>query len=352
MEHPRKDESKEIVCPSCDSHFFLSGAKKAHPAFCTYCGHTLDQTKDQETTLEEISFVQKHIPDEESVQFSIGSYQILKRIGKGGMGEVFLAYDTECGRRIALKRIRTDLKNRKQLLLRFLKEARITAQLTHPSIIPIYTIHEDGQNIYYTMPYVEGETLREIINKARKLDKKGEKSESVGTSIPSLARILVNVCQAISYAHSHGVLHRDIKGENIIVGKFGEVMILDWGLAKIIKSPPEEEIFEEEKPTSPDITAFGKVVGTVSYMAPERASGNPATTLTDIYALGVLLYVILTLRHPFRRGNLEEFRNTMDKEVFKDPAEIAPYRDVPATHGANQQKMLINQPRREISNRR
>src|SRR5262249_32874545 len=157
-----------------------------------------------------------------------GSYQVLKVIGKGGMGEVFLAYDTTCGRRIALKRIRSDLMEHVQMHNRFLKEARVTAQLTHPSIIPIYAIHgQQQQEVYYTMPYVEGQTLKQILRKAKQVEKKGQKSDVAGGSIPALMRIYLSICQAIAYAHSKEVLHRDIKPENIIVGQYGEVLILD-----------------------------------------------------------------------------------------------------------------------------
>ncbi|NGX58807.1 MAG: Serine/threonine-protein kinase PknD [Chlamydiae bacterium] len=338
-----EESPTEIVCPSCNSHFFLSAGTR--PKFCTHCGKSLEKTTETDSFLEtDVSFVPEHIPDEDDVQFTIGTYQILKRIGKGGMGEVFLAYDTQCGRRIALKRIRTDLETRKKLKKRFLKEARITAQLTHPSIIPIYSIHEEGSTIYYTMPYVEGETLRQIINKGRKEEKLGRKLEHQSAGIPFLTRILVNVCQAIAYAHSHGVLHRDIKGENIIIGKFGEVLILDWGLTKIMSRPEEEET-DIQLPSHPDITQVGKVVGTISYMAPERAKGNPATEQTDIYSLGVLLYVILTLRAPFKRGSLDEFRETMDQEEIRDPSDMAPYRDVPPLLAQISKKCLDPDPK-------
>ena len=124
---------------------------------------TNDEKND--TTEGSFSLVHGHIPKSEEVQFNIGPYQVLSSIGKGGMGEVFLAYDTLCGRRIALKRIRPDLLDFKQINYRFLKEAHITCQLTHPSIIPIYAIHKEGKEVYYTMPFVQGETLKEILKK-------------------------------------------------------------------------------------------------------------------------------------------------------------------------------------------
>lgn len=118
------------------------------------------------------SFILEHVPDKESIKYSIGPYQVLGDIGKGGMGEVLLAYDTVCGRRIALKKIRADLLSHKQMHRRFLKEARITSQLTHPAIIPIYTIQDENNVVYYTMPYVQGETLKKIIRTTAEQEKK------------------------------------------------------------------------------------------------------------------------------------------------------------------------------------
>src|SRR5262249_5078190 len=121
-----------------------------------------------------------------------------------------------------------------------------------------------------------------------------------------------------------------------IVGKYGEAIILDWGLAKLLKSAPTvEESFKEPEEEEPGrhplhhITRLGKVVGTIAYIAPERALGQPASFQTDIYSLGVILYQMLTLRHPFKRGSLKEFRKMMAKETLADPIELAPYRDVP-----------------------
>jgi serine/threonine-protein kinase len=260
-------------------------------------------------------------------------YQLLESIGKGGMGEVLLAFDTVCGRRIALKKIRSDLLDHPQIRHRFLKEAHITCQLTHPAIVPIYSIQAAQLSAFYTMPFVEGETLKQIIRKTRQQEKKGEKLDHMGGSIPALMRIFTTICQAVAYAHAKGVLHRDLKPENMIIGKYGEVLILDWGLAKYIHTPSSEDEMPSQPtiptPKTAEITRLGKVVGTVAYMAPERALGQPATIQTDIYALGVILYQLLTLKIPFKRGTLEEFRKSMVKEEWIDPVLAAPYRDVP-----------------------
>lgn len=329
-----------VSCPNCRSIFKIGeDQNKIVPRFCVVCGSSLRHEESQIQTTHSatetpsaVTLVAGHLPKEEQIKFSIGPYQIMRPIGKGGMGEVFLAYDTSCGRRIALKRIRADLLSHQQMHNRFLKEARVTSQLTHPSIITIYEIHDDRQLAYYTMPYVEGDTLKQILKIARQKEKLGEKIDHTNASIPALIRIFLSVCQAVGYAHSKGVLHRDLKPENIIVGRYGEALILDWGLAKLTKGDSEqhlEGISNEEKHPLRSLTHLGKVVGTVSYMAPERALGNPATFQTDIYALGVILYQILTLRYPFYRKSLKEFRQTLQNEHIYEPGMIAPHRDVP-----------------------
>jgi serine/threonine-protein kinase len=331
--------SASITCSVCHQSFAVSTSEVVR--FCPLCGSSL---KVESATPPEIELPLVS-------ELLSNRYQLLENIGKGGMGEVFLAFDTVCGRRIALKRIRSDLLDHPQIRHRFLKEAHITCQLTHPAIIPIYSIQAIQLSAYYTMPFVEGETLKQIIRKTRQQEKKGEQLDHLGGSIPALMRVFITICQAVAYAHSKGVLHRDLKPENIIIGKYGEVLILDWGLAKYIHSPASEEE-EEESPLPPpippprnaEITRIGKVVGTVAYMAPERALGQPATIQTDIYALGVILYQLLTLRSPFKRGTLEEFRKSMAQEQWVDPVLAAPYRDVPRMLARVTEKCLSRDP--------
>ncbi len=346
-------EHKTIVCPSCLGAIVLSSEYPKRPTkYCIYCGsglysqETIPQETSGETLLSDSSFsatlIPGHLPGKEPIQFEIGPYQILKKIGKGGMGEVFLAYDTSCGRRIALKRVRADLMEHKALHHRFLKEARITSQLNHPGIIPIYSIHAEGDLIYYTMPYVQGDTLKQLLRHTRQLEEKGE--HPAYGSIPALIRHFMTICQAINLAHSKGVLHRDIKPENIIIGNFDEVMILDWGLAKLSDAEDEEEGDEEISHPLHSLTHAGKIVGTLSYMAPERAMGGKASTLTDIYALGVILYQVLTLQLPFKRKSLKEYPKIRTKEKLTPPELMAPYRDVPKILSNITQKCLDPDP--------
>lgn len=338
---------KEIVCPKCHISFTIQSSQLDALRYCPFCRQTLFPEKattigiqkskghSSFTPLTTISFLNEHLPQEEKILYSIGPYQVLQSIGKGGMGEVFLAYDTTCGRRLALKKIRPDLVEHKQLHNRFIKEARITSQLTHPAIIPIYTIQSETDETYYTMPYVEGQTLKQLLRTARQQEREGKKLDHVAESIPALIRIFLSICQAVAYAHSKHVLHRDLKPENIIVGQYGQIVILDWGLAKLLKGPSGDEMIEdaEEDPNEAHhlhhLTHIGKVVGTVAYMAPERAMGKRANFQTDIYSLGAILYQLLTLKHPFQRESLKDFRKNMHKEKLVDPVEIAPYRDVP-----------------------
>ena len=259
----------------------------------------------------------------------LGQYRLLKLIGKGGMGEIFLAEDPVCERKVALKKILPKLVKYPTIIKRFLHEAKIAAQLTHPSIIAIYSLHTEGDQIYYTMPYIEGETLKNILKKTREGEKNGDSHHSIGSSIPLLIRIFLNICQAIDYTHSNGFLHRDLKPENIMVGKFGEVTILDWGIAHRIEDRKEEESESVESVIDPNLTQPGKVVGTVTYMAPERALKYPSSPQTDIYSLGIMLYQILSLRLPFTRPSLREFRENMHLESWQEPQEAAPYRDIP-----------------------
>lgn len=252
----------------------------------------------------------------------MGRYELKRLIAEGGMGEIYLAYDPLCDREVALKIIKPKLKGHESIRQRFVREAKFASRLSHPSIIPIYAIHHEGDELYYTMPYVQGETLKEIVRKTRD----GVSPHGIGQSIPGLVRIFLSVCQAMDYAHANGILHRDLKPENIIVGRFGEVMILDWGLAQ---SLGQEDVEGEEIEGEGDFTQPGKVVGTVSFMAPERAFNHQATRRSDVYSLGIMFYQLLTLRLPFIRKSLKEFKRLMTHEVLVDPAEKAPHRDIP-----------------------
>ncbi|MCH9633524.1 MAG: Serine/threonine-protein kinase PknD [Chlamydiae bacterium] len=276
----------------------------------------------------------------------IGPYELIRLIAKGGMGEVFLVYDPQCKREIALKSIRPEYLEKKVIFQRFIKEAHIASQLTHPSIIPIYSLSKDSALPYYTMPYIDGSNLKKILIETLEQERDPQNIGTPVGSIQSLTRIFLTICEAVAYAHSQQIIHRDLKPENILIGKYGEVLIFDWGVAdKIQNIASEDPSYAIKELEFPSLTSPGKIIGTLSFMAPERFKGAPADYQTDIYSLGVMLYMILTLKLPFNRKKLKEAKKNIDKEVLKNPIEVAPYRDIPHTLVNITQKCLSPDPK-------
>ena len=225
-------------------------------------------------------------------------YRLGEVLGRGGMGEVRLASDQRIGRTVALKVIRPDSAKRPRLRARFLFEAKMQGQLEHPSIVPVYDlgVRPDGSE-FFTMRRVRGRTLHEIL-KALRL---GEKGATVTWKRRKLLAALQSVCLAVEFAHQRGVVHRDLKPANIMLGDFGEVSVLDWGLAKLVNAP--EVPLAPDRPSLDDVrsldnTGVGEVLGSPGYMSPEQAVDSQSVGPTaDVFALGAMLFEILTLRH-------------------------------------------------------
>lgn len=219
--------------------------------------------------------------------FSATKYRLLDELASGGMGTVYLAEDTELNRRVAIKVLNsTELSS--DLRRRMVREAQIIAGLEHPGIVPVHDVGAvaDGR-VFYAMKYVRGS----------RLDEYAARTESIGDRL----RKFQLVCDAVAFAHAHGVIHRDLKPQNIMIGSFGEVLVLDWGVAKILRQHEQPVSLEADTLIkNPDDTRHGTVIGTRNYMSPEQARGeiNQLDERCDVYSLGAVLYFLLTNKSP------------------------------------------------------
>ncbi|MEM7474459.1 MAG: protein kinase [Planctomycetota bacterium] len=233
-------------------------------------------------------------------------FRIIEKHAEGGLGVVFLAEDSQLRRKVALKQIKPERADESVYREKFSQEAEITGQLEHPGIVPIYALGTDANGRpYYAMRFIEGESLRDRIKDFHKL-LADRKIRFDGPELRELLRRFIDVCNAVAYAHERGVLHRDLKPGNVMLGKFGETLLVDWGLAKTLGSPEsEEEVQLEEsthskQPLSGSDTREGQFLGTAAYAPPEQLEGriNELSERTDVYSLGAILHEILTGKPP------------------------------------------------------
>jgi eukaryotic-like serine/threonine-protein kinase len=235
-------------------------------------------------------------------------YRLVEKLGQGGMGGVYRVEDTMLSRDVAMK-IVTAPDGEGELAARLMREAKVIAQLEHPGIVPVHDVgqFQDGR-VYYTMKLVQGKRLDAY---AREL----------GT-IPERLRLLQKVCDAVGFAHARGVLHRDLKPPNIMVGPFGEVLVMDWGLSKIVR----EQESREDKGTlqqnnNNDATGHGTVLGTPGYMAPEQENGMGMLDVrADVFSLGAILRFLLTNAADVSIApRSRALRAMVDKATAQDP---------------------------------
>src|ERR1700738_763878 len=206
---------------------------------------------------------------------NLGRYEIKSQLGAGGMGEVYLAFDSELRRTIAIKILPEEFASDEHRLRRFVQEARAASALNHPHILTIYEIGKTGASRFIATEFIDGNTLRRHIGEGMKLTE--------------ILEIAIQAGSALAAAHAAGIIHRDIKPENIMVRRDGYIKLLDFGLAKLME--PEGFLTDREAPTKPiDNTREGTVVGTVHYMSPEQAKGIDVDARTDLGSLGAVLY--------------------------------------------------------------
>jgi eukaryotic-like serine/threonine-protein kinase len=231
---------------------------------------------------------------------SIAHYRIIKKLGAGGMGEVYLALDTKLNRKVAIKVLRPDSLAEENLKKRLLREAQAAARLDHPNICHVYDVNEVDSVTFIVMQYIEGETL-------------AAEMERQPLELTTALAIAEQAAEALAEAHAHGILHRDIKPHNLMITPRGQLKILDFGLAKQM---PSSDSVDYDAPTATLLSTPGHVVGTMPYMSPEQVQGEPLDACSDIFSLGVTLYEMLAGKHPFKDKSAAI---TMSRILVSDP---------------------------------
>ena len=231
---------------------------------------------------------------------SIAHYRIIKKLGSGGMGEVYLALDTKLDRKVAIKVLRSDSLADERLKKRLLREAQAAAKLDHPNICAIYDVNEADSVTFIVMQYLEGESL-------------AEKMVRKPLELSAALALAEQAAEGLAEAHAHGVVHRDIKPQNLMITPRGQLKILDFGLAKQTRSSDSVDF---EAPTDTLLSTPGRVVGTMPYMSPEQVQGEPLEPCSDIFSLGVTFYEVLAGKHPFKDKSAAI---TMSRIMLSDP---------------------------------
>lgn len=280
-----------------------------------------------------------------AVRGGVVRYQLQALHAQGGIGQVWQARDGQLGRVVALKELRPENQDHAGLRRRFLMEAQITGQLNHPGIVPVHELvtPADGETPYYVMRFVEGRTLTHA---ARDYHEKRRQGRAAEVELRDLLGAFVSVCNTLAYAHARGVIHRDLKGANVLLGDFGEVLVVDWGTAKVLGTKDERI---KEPPVMLDtvvevIKTGAAVLGTPAYMAPEQAEGHTELTdqRTDVFGLGAVLYEILTGGSPYAGASKREVLDKAKEGKPVSPRRVASW--VPRPLEAVCLKALAAQP--------
>jgi serine/threonine protein kinase len=271
-----------------------------------------------------------------NVPAGIDRYRNFREMARGASAMLRSCFDPVTGRTVAIKSLLPATRHDRAERRRILREARVTAQLQHPNTVPVYDIGDDlEEGVYFVMKQISGENFFEILKRIAQGD------DGTIEAFPTSLRleIVAAACQALAYAHARGVIHRDVKPENIWVGNFGEVILLDWGVAKVWghtdddasvrKSVLRPQSDAEEKQLQ-TLTGGGQRPGTPLYMSPEQVDGNRGIDeRTDVFSVGVCLYEMLALCEPFRGANIDETFDNIKRKEVPPPSERSPERGIP-----------------------
>jgi eukaryotic-like serine/threonine-protein kinase len=256
-----------------------------------------------------------------------GRYRDERFLAEGGLGRVFVARDAELPREVALKKLQERKAGSVQGRRRFVLEAEITAKLEHPGVVPVYGLGIDTEGqLYYAMRLIRGETMGCEIERFHSADVPGRDPGERQLALQGLLRAFLATCQTIAYAHSRGVIYRDLKPENLMLGPYGEALVVDWGLAKVLGAPENEDVKWLGQDRARDATISGTVKGSPAFMSPEQAEGRvdligPAS---DVYSLGATLYALLTRVKPFTGKTNSEVLSAVRQGRFSPPRRVKP----------------------------
>jgi serine/threonine-protein kinase len=256
-----------------------------------------------------------------------GRFRILRPYASGGLGTVAVALDAELNREVALKQIQAAYADNPESRARFVLEAEITGALEHPSIVPVYSLgHDPEGRPFYAMRFIQGDSLKQAIDRFHRANLSGRDPGERTLELQKLLRRFLDVCNAIAYAHSRGVLHRDIKPGNVMVGRFGETLLVDWGLAKVVGTRDEdgEPTLRPPSVSGTGETLPGSAFGTPQFMSPEQAAGRieQLGPPTDVYSLGATLYCLLTGMSPCDGADVGEVLARVQRGDFPAPRRV------------------------------